>query len=228
MKQKRILIIEDDAAILRGLAGNLIFEGYSVMSSQDGREGLDMALQHEVDLVLLDLLLPSLDGYNICRQIKAAKPELPIIMLTAKSQDIDVVKGLDLGADDYIIKPFSIIELCARIRVQFRNEEKSPIDLERYTFGDVTIDFKKYKANKNGKLIHLSPKEFQIMKYFILHAEEVVHRHDLLHHVWGYEKYPSTRTVDNFILELRKKIEKNPSHPVHIISVHGVGYKFNP
>ena len=228
MKHKRILIIEDDVAILRSLVGNLIFEGYSVISSHDGREGLQMALHQEISLVLLDLMLPSLDGYYICQELKAAKPELPIIILTAKDQERDKVKGLDLGADDYITKPFSVLELCARIRVQFRNRVQSQISLEKYNFADVALDFKKYQASKSGKTIHLSPKEFNILKYLIHHAEEVVHRHDLLHHVWGYEKYPSTRTVDNFILDLRKKIEDDPSHPTHIISIRGVGYQFHP
>ena len=223
-----ILVIEDDLKILRGLEMNLEFEGYAVHSATDGYEGLRKALEEPVDLLLLDLMLPGLSGYDICRKVREQKPDLPIIMLTAKGEEIDRVAGLDLGADDYVTKPFGVSELMARIRALRRRCESRGKELERYSFGNVTLDFKKYEAEVNGKEVDLSAKEYDVLRYLIEHAGEAVHRHDLLDKVWGYEAMPTTRTVDNFILDLRKKLEDDPAHPEHILSVRGVGYKFVP
>lgn len=223
-----ILIVEDDASILRGLEDNLKFEGYEVLSATEGQQGLQLALEKAPHLVLLDIMLPGLSGYDICRKLKAEKPELPIIMLTARGQEVDKVAGLDLGADDYVTKPFSVPELMARIRAVLRRYDKRGSELDVYSFGNVTLDFKKCEAMVAGKEVKLSAREFAIMKYFIAHAGEVVHRHDLLDEVWGYEAFPTTRTVDNQILGLRKKLEEDPSHPRHLVSVRSAGYKFVP
>jgi DNA-binding response OmpR family regulator len=198
------------------------------LSATDGHEGLSLALEESPDMLILDIMLPGLNGYDICRQVKDKKPEIPIIMLTARGNEVDKIAGLDLGADDYVTKPFSLPELMARIRAVFRRYNKIETDQNRYSFGKVVLDFKKYQAFVGKKEVKLSGREFAIIKYMITHAEEVVHRHDLLDEVWGYDSEPTTRTVDNYILELRKKLENNPSNPRHIISVRGIGYKFIP
>ena len=223
-----ILIIEDDISILRGLKDNLTFEGYSVLSSADGQEGLQIALAKHVDLLLLDIMLPGINGYEICRRLKKEKPELPIIMITARGSEMDKVGGLDLGADDYLTKPFSIPELLARIRAVLRRYKPDQNALEKYSFGNVILDFRKFQAFINDAEIKLSSREFALLKYLIQHEGEVIHRHELLNEVWGYDVTPTTRTVDNYILDLRKKLEEDPSNPKHILSVRGVGYKFVP
>jgi len=225
---KTILVIEDDVSILRGLIDNIKFEGYKVLSASDGHAGLKLALEDSPDLVLLDIMLPGLSGYDICRKVKEQKPDLPIIMVTARGKEVDKIAGLDYGADDYVTKPFSIPELMARIRAVLRRYQDDKPVLERYTFGKVTLDFKKYQTLVNGKEIHLSAREYAILRFLIARAEEVIHRHVLLDEVWGYESFPTTRTVDNYILDLRKKLEEDPSHPKHILSIRGVGYKFVP
>ena len=224
---KHILVVEDDFSILMGLEDNLIAEGYIVTTASNGNEGLEMALNTNLHLVLLDVMLPGINGFEICKRIRQNKPKLPIIMLTARESEIDKVSGLDYGADDYITKPFSLSELLARIRATFRRTYPSKSKLEHYRFGNIAIDFKKLKAFVNGNEIKFTKKEFDIMHYFITHKGFVIHRHDLLNEVWGYKKVPTTRTVDNFILDLRKKIEKNPSQPEYISSISGVGYRFD-
>ena len=218
---KTILIIEDDVSILRGLKDNLIFEGYDVLASPDGLEGLEMARSNDIDLLLLDIMLPGINGYDICRKLKQEKPGLPIIMITARGTEVDKVAGLDLGADDYMTKPFSIPELLARIRAVFRRTLDTSSEVHTYSFSNVSIDFKKYQAFVDEREVKLSSREYAIMKYFIEHEGEVIHRHELLDKVWGYDVTPSTRTVDNFILDLRKKFEKDPGNPKHIISIRG-------
>ena len=223
---KTILIIEDDISILRGLKDNLSFEGYEILTSSDGQEGLLMAIENQIDMLLLDIMLPGMNGYDICQKLKKEKPDLPIIMITARGTEIDKVIGLDFGADDYITKPFSIPELLARIRAVLRRSLNSTKDIDRYTFGNITLDFKKFQAFVNSEEIKLSSREFAIMKYLIENEGEVIHRHDLLDKVWGYDVTPSTRTVDNYMLDLRKKFEKDPANPKYIISVRGAGYRF--
>ncbi|MDZ7264423.1 MAG: response regulator transcription factor [candidate division KSB1 bacterium] len=225
---KTILIIEDDLNILRGLTDNLKFEGYQVLTETNGHDGVRLALEQSPDLILLDLMLPGLNGYDICRNVKQQKPRLPIIMLTARGQEVDKIVGLDMGADDYVTKPFSIPELMARIRAVLRRYRQEETEIDDYSFGDITLNFRTFEAVVAGKNVKLTAREFEIMKYFIRHANEVVHRHDLLDEIWGYETFPTTRTVDNYILNLRKKFEKDPAHPKHILSVHGIGYKFIP
>jgi len=178
-----ILIIEDDASILRGLKDNLEFEGYKVITESDGKRGLGLALGKKIDLMLLDLMLPGMNGYEICRKIKKEKPPLPVIMLTARGSEMDKVSGLDTGADDYITKPFSIPELLARIRAALRRTVQEPAAPDNYSFGSVKLDFKKLQAFRGEVEIKLSQKEFEIMKYFITHEGEAVHRHDLLNAV---------------------------------------------
>jgi len=225
---RTILVIEDDVSILRGLKDNLSFEGYNVLTSAEGIEGLQMALDNQIDILLLDIMLPGINGYDICRRLKKEKAELPIIMVTARGTDIDKVAGLDLGADDYITKPFSIPELLARVRAVLRRTSEPDREIDVYSFGRISLDFRKYEAIVENEKIKLSDRECAIMKYFIEHEGEVIHRHDLLDKVWGYNVTPSTRTVDNYILDLRKKFEKDPSSPQHITSVRGAGYKFEP
>jgi DNA-binding response OmpR family regulator len=224
---KTILVIEDDISILRGLKDNLEFEGYIVHTETNGEKGLKLALEKNPDLILLDIMLPGMNGYEICRRVKKEKPELPIIMITARGSEIDKVSGLDTGADDYVTKPFSIPELMARIRAILRRTSADIVIPDEYCFGNVKLDFKKYKAFRNNQEIKLSSKEFAMMEYFIRHEGEAVHRHDLLNEVWGYEAIPTTRTIDNFILDLRKKLEENPSKPRYIESVREIGYRFN-
>ncbi len=224
---KTILVIEDDISILRGLKDNLEYEGYSVFTETNGKEGLQLALKENVDLILLDIMLPGMNGYEICRKLKKEKPELPVIMITARGSEVDKVSGLDIGADDYVTKPFSIPELLARVRAIFRRLTQIENIPDEYSFGNIKLNFTEYKAFRNNEEIKLSSKEFAIMEYLIKHEGEVIHRHDLLNDVWGFEVMPTTRTVDNFILDLRKKLEEDPSNPQHIVSIRGVGYRFN-
>ena len=222
-----ILIIEDDISILKVLKDNLKFEGYQVIAETNGIKGLNLALEKQPDMLLLDIMLPGLNGYEICRKLKTEVPELPIIMITARGSEMDKVSGLDIGADDYLTKPFSIPELMARIRAVIRRSSREVDISPEYSFGKIRINFKNYQTFVGNQEIKLSGKEYAIMEYFIKHEGEVVHRHDLLESVWGYHAMPTTRTVDNFMLDLRKKIEVNPSKPRHIISIRGVGYRFN-
>ena len=179
-----------------------------------------------MDLLLLDIMLPGLSGYEICRKVKKEKPDLPIIMLTARGSEMDKVSGLDTGADDYVTKPFSLPELLARIRAALRRVSLEPAVPELYSFGRISLDFSRLQARVDGNEVSLSAREFDILKYFISHEGEAVHRHDLLNEVWGYEAMPTTRTVDNFVLDLRKKLEEDPSNPKHLLSVRGIGYRF--
>lgn len=226
MIQKVILIVEDDPSILTGLAENLAMEGYKILKETNGVNGLKTATTKEIDLLLLDIMLPGINGFEICRKLKVEKPQLPVIMLTARGTEMDKVAGLDIGADDYITKPFSLPELLARIRAAFRRISKDPAPLSHFEYGYVRLDFKNLQAFFKNSEVPMTNKEFDIMAYIIHHANEVIHRHTLLDEVWGYEAIPTTRTVDNFILNLRKKLEEDPAKPKHILSVRGIGYKF--
>ena len=225
-KSKHILLVEDDESILFGLQDILEGQGYQISTASNGIDGLKLATENSIDLLILDIMLPGMNGLEICKKVKKEKLMLPIIMLTAKSSEIDKISGLDYGADDYITKPFSLSELLARIRAILRRVYPEKNILRHYSFGNVEIDFTKMEVFVNNAEIKLTKKQFAILEYFIHNEGEVVHRHDLLNNIWGYDKTPSTRTVDTFILEIRKKIEKNPSRPKHIISISGVGYKF--
>ena len=226
MKEK-ILIIEDEEDLVKGLRLNLADEGYEVDWASDGVEGLRKALEERPQLIILDIMLPKMNGLDICRELRQKNISIPIIMLTAKGEEIDKVLGLEIGADDYMTKPFSIRELLARIKAHLRREKRERKTApEVYRFGDVEIDFTHFKVKRKDKELDLTSLEIDIMKYFIAHREEVVTREALLDKVWGYEKYPTTRTIDNHILKLRKKIEADPSHPEYILSVYGEGYRF--
>jgi DNA-binding response OmpR family regulator len=193
----------------------------------NGVDGLRKAVEEAPDLIILDLMLPEMDGLEVCRKLRQKNIDIPIIMLTAKGGEIDKVVGLEIGADDYLTKPFSIRELLARIKARLRHSarEVKPVP-EIYSFGEIEIDFTRFKIRRKGKEVDLTSLETDILKYFIVHRGEVVARNDLLDKIWGYDKYPTTRTIDNHILKLRKKIEDDPSHPRYIISVYGGGYRF--
>jgi two-component system alkaline phosphatase synthesis response regulator PhoP len=224
---KKILIIEDEQDLIKGLKLNLSDEGYDVDWAVNGVDGLRKAVEDAPDLIILDIMLPEMDGLEVCRKIRQKNINIPVIMLTAKGGEIDKVVGLEIGADDYMTKPFSIRELLARIkaRLRYSEGEVKPVP-ELYSFGNVEVDFARFKIRSKGKELDLTSLEMDILRYFIVHRGEVVSRNDLLDKIWGYESYPTTRTIDNHILKLRKKIEDDPSHPRYIISVYGGGYRF--
>lgn len=224
---KRILIIEDDAAILEGLTASLKEEHYDVEIASDGEEGLRKAKKKNVDLILLDLLLPSMNGEDICRMLREEGIETPILILTSKREETNKVLGLELGADDYVTKPFSVLELKARIKAVLRRGTYRAEGASEFSFGNVRIDFRKHEATKKGKQVSLTEREFKLLKYMVEHKGEVLTRDMFLDKVWGYDSYPTTRTVDNYILSIRHKIEDNPSKPKFILTVHTSGYKFN-
>jgi len=225
-KRKHILLVEDDESILFGLQDILEGEGYQISTAANGIDGLKLAVEKPIDLLVLDIMLPGMNGLEICKKIKKEKRMLPIVMLTAKSSEMDKISGLDYGADDYITKPFSLSELLARIRAILRRTYPEEEVLKHYSFGNVKIDFIKMEAFVNNYEVKFTKKEFAILEYFINRDGETVPRHDLLNNIWGYDEAPSTRTVDTFILEIRKKIEVTPSNPKHIVSISGVGYRF--
>jgi DNA-binding response OmpR family regulator len=221
-----ILIIEDEAQMRSGLKDNLEFEGYAVDVAEDGQIGLDKSLSKSYDLIILDVMLPKLSGFDVCKKIREKGIKTPIIMLTAKGEEIDKVLGLELGADDYVTKPFSLRELLARVKaVLRRTDESSSKAQQKITIGKLEIDFNSYTAMVEGKSVAMTHKEYEIVKYLWQHKGATVSRDNLLEEVWGYDDYPTTRTVDNFILKLRQKIEINPNRPKHILTVHGIGYK---
>lgn len=225
---RRILVIEDEAALRLSMCDNLRFEGYEVMEAERGDLGLALALEEPFDLVILDLMLPGKDGYAVCRILKEEKPQLPILMLSARDQTVDVVRGLDQGADDYMTKPFAMAELLARIRVRLREETVAlPEKPAQAQFGNITLDFRRMLATRAGQAISLTAREFEILQYFWMHRGVVVSRDELLNQVWGYDVFPTTRTVDNYILRLRKAIETDPSRPRWLLSVRGVGYRLD-
>ena len=226
-KKTRILIVEDEPAMVAGLRDNFEYEGYEVISAADGAEGLARALADSPDLVVLDVMMPRMSGLDVCKQLKAQRPALPVIMLTARGQEIDKVVGLELGADDYVTKPFSIRELMARVKAVLRRATPQPPS-DIYKFSDDEVNVRSNEVLRAGSRVELSAKEFALLAYFVAHPAETLSRDRLLDAVWGYQNYPSTRTVDNHILKLRQKLEKDPSNPVHFRTVHGMGYKFVP
>ena len=222
----KILIIEDEPNMVAGLRDNFEFEGYEVVAAYDGVEGLARALQESPDLVLLDVMMPKMSGLDVCKQLKAKRPSMPIIMLTARGQEVDKVVGLELGADDYVTKPFSIRELLARAKAVLRRVPHGGANGDRVGFSDVSVDLKSCRVMRRGKAVEVSAKEFELLKYFIGHSGETLSRDRLLSDVWGYERFPTTRTVDAHIVRLRQKLEPNPEQPQFFLTVHGVGYKF--
>jgi two-component system alkaline phosphatase synthesis response regulator PhoP len=222
----KILIVEDEPDMARGLQFNLEARGYEVVTAANGEAGLQLAADAKPDLVLLDVMLPKRDGYDVCRTLRNTQPGLPIVMLTAKGQEDDVVLGLKLGADDYVKKPFSVAELVARIETVLRRSAATNGRPERVAFGSVVVDFVRHEASRGGAPLDLTPKEFEMLRYFAAHRGTVVTRDALLDAVWGYASTPSTRTVDTHIVKLRQKVEDDPAAPRFIITVHGMGYKF--
>jgi DNA-binding response OmpR family regulator len=222
----KILIVEDEPDMVLGLKDNFEFEGYEVLTAPDGASGLERARSAKPDVMILDIMLPKLSGLEVCKTLRSEGFSAPIVMLTARGQEIDKVVGLELGADDYVTKPFSIRELLARVRAILRRTDGTKKRLSRYRFSDLELDFEAYRAQKGGDALDLSPREFELLRYLIERKGETVTRDKLLEDVWGYESYPSTRTVDTHIAKLRAKIGDSGSEPRWILTIHGVGYKF--
>jgi two-component system alkaline phosphatase synthesis response regulator PhoP len=222
----KILVVEDEPNMVVGLRDNFEFEGYEVLTARDGVEGLQLALEESPDLVVLDVMMPRMSGLEVCKQLRAQRASIPIIMLTARGQEVDKVVGLELGADDYVTKPFSIRELLARVKAVLRRTSVVPKELDQHSFGDVEVDLRRCRVRRSGKALDVSSKEFELLKYFICHAGETLSRHQLLEDVWGYEHYPTTRTVDTHLVRLRQKLEPNPEQPQYFLTVHGTGYRF--
>jgi len=225
----KILLVEDEPQMQRGVKDNLEFEGYEVDVAADGKAGLQKLLENSYDLVLLDVMLPHMSGFDVCKKARERGVTTPVIMLTAKGEEIDKVVGLELGADDYITKPFGLRELLARVKAVLRRSEGAAGgSAQKMTLGSVEIDFATYNATRSGESLQMTPKEFEILKFLWQHRNNAVSRDQLLTNVWGYDESISTRTVDNFILKLRQKIEDDPAHPKHILTIHGLGYKLIP
>lgn len=224
-----ILIVEDEPAMQLGLKDNLEIDGYAVDVASDGLEGLEKINRGHYDLVLLDVMLPKLSGFDVCKSARSSGAAMPIIMLTARGEEIDKVLGLELGADDYMTKPFSVRELLARVKAHLRRSKSTPLkESEGLAIGRIKIDFNAFRAEENGVEVKLSHKEFEILSFLHQKKNLVVTRYDLLENVWGYQEQPTTRTVDNFIVRLRQKVEINPNQPKVILTVHGTGYKLVP
>jgi DNA-binding response OmpR family regulator len=223
----RILVIEDEPAMQVMLRDNLRFEGYEVISAETGELGVELGLTGRPDLVLLDVILPRMSGYSVCRKLRSEGFAAPIIMITARTSEIDRVTGLDFGADDYVGKPFSVAELMARVRAHLRRLERHELEADKVVFGRISVDLEGRRVLRDSTPIDLSSHEFSLLAYLIQHDGEAVSRDELLREVWGYPQLPLTRTVDNFIARLRNKIEEKPHQPRHILTVHGIGYRFS-
>ena len=223
----KILIVEDDKAILMGLKDDLEFEGYKVYIALNGKEGLKKAMAQKFQLIILDILLPELNGFEVCKKLKEAGKDTPILMITAaKTEEMDKVLGLELGADDYVTKPFGSRELVARVKAILRRTRQKEKSGEIYEFGDISVNFKSHEVLKAGQQLHLTALEFKLLKLFIEHKGEVLTRDSILDETWD-DAVVSPRTIDPHIVHLRKKIEKDPAAPEYIVGIRGVGYKFN-
>ena len=223
---KRVLVVEDDKAVMRGLVDTLKREHYEVSSAENGARAYELAKSNKFDLILLDVLLPEMDGFEVCRKLRADGIQTTILMLTSKKEEVDKVLGLEIGADDYVTKPFSLRELMARIKARLRRDASQVSPLQEIEFDEFAFDFKKQEGRRGSRIVKMSAKEFELLKYFAEREGDVITRAQLLDDVWGYEALPTTRTVDNYVLSLRKKIEENPSKPKHLLTVHTKGYKF--
>ncbi|MPZ20345.1 MAG: response regulator [Luteitalea sp.] len=225
----RILLIEDEPGLVLTLSDRLTREGYEVEAAHDGEEGFEKALAQSFDLIVLDVMLPRRNGFDVCRDLRQRGVETPIIMLTARGQVVDRVVGLKLGADDYLTKPFETMELLARIEARLRRappKAATAVDNESYQFGDIRLDFRSAEVYRAEAKVEVSAREYQLLRYFIEHRGATLSRDRLLDEVWGYNAIPSTRTVDVHVAWLRQKIEPNPRHPQYLLTVHGLGYKF--
>ena len=221
----RILIVDDEPAIVRGLEDNLRFEGYETLAATGGDEGLARALSEAPDLILLDVMMPGRSGWEVCRELRRRGVDVPIIMLTARGEETDRVRGLELGADDYVTKPFSLRELLARVRAVLRRPGPRQ-KFEELAFGDVRVHPRGRRVTRAGREVRLTRKEYDLLVYLAAHSGDVVTRERLLDEVWGYERFPTTRTVDTHVLRLRRKLEADPDRPQFIHTVHGQGYRF--
>lgn len=226
--KRKILLVEDEPGLVLVLKDRLISEGYAVETAGDGKEGLARCLSDSFDLILLDVMLPYSSGFDVCRDLRQKGVRTPVLMLTAKAQVVDKVVGLKLGADDYLAKPFEMIELLARVEALLRRTHRPSSSADVYEFGPVRVDFPSTCVYREGKKIELSAREFRLLRYFIEHAGVTLSRDQLLNAVWGYDAMPYTRTVDVHIAWLRQKLEPNPRHPQFILTVHGLGYQFRP
>ncbi|MFC2166649.1 response regulator transcription factor [Acidobacteriota bacterium] len=222
----KILIVEDQKDMVEGLVFNLQAQGHETSVAYDGEEGLSTAMRENPNLIILDIMLPKKDGFQVCRDLRDLGFDMPILMLTARSEEADKVLGLDVGADDYLTKPFGILELSARIKALLRRQKKETAEIEIFRFGECVLDFKNYKTVKGGIPLELSPREYAMMELFVKNRGKVVSRNMFLNEIWGYNKFPTTRTIDIHIGRLRQKLENNPDSPQFILTVHGRGYKF--
>jgi two-component system alkaline phosphatase synthesis response regulator PhoP len=221
----RILVIDDEPAMVRGLEDNLRFEGYQTLSAANGADGLALALREGPDLVILDIMMPRMSGWDVLRELRRKGSDVAVIMLTARGEEVDRVLGLELGADDYVTKPFSLRELLARVRAVLRRPGPRQ-RIAEFAFGDVRVHFRAGQVFRAGREVRVTRKELELLRYFVEHPGEVVTRDRLLDEVWGYERFPTTRTVDTHVLRLRQKLEPDPEQPVHFLTVHGQGYRF--
>ncbi len=222
----RLLLVEDEPGLVMTLTDRLAAEGYEVVSAVDGETGLQRAATEPFDVILLDGMLPRRDGFDVCRSLRQRNVRTPILMLTARGQVVDRVVGLKLGADDYLVKPFEMAELLARVEALLRRVPPAAAQAETYQFGDIQVDFRKAEVRRGGALLDVSAREFKLLKYFIEHRGATLSRDELLNEVWGYNAMPTTRTVDVHVAWLRQKLEANPKRPEHIHTIHGLGYKF--
>ena len=224
----RILVVEDDTDMSQGLKDNLEFEGYEVDLAEDGETGIQLAQKHMPDCILLDVMLPDLDGFEVCRRLRENGFNKPIIMLTARSQEIDKVRGLELGADDYVTKPFSLRELLARLKAAIRRSQVAPTPHQLFEIGNVTIDLTGMRIVRGDKELPLGHYEGRILEMLVSQPGVPVGRDEILGEIWGLKAYPTNRTVDNHVVSLRRKIEEDPTQPRHILTIHGIGYKYAP
>jgi two-component system alkaline phosphatase synthesis response regulator PhoP len=226
--KETILIVEDDASIAKGLKQNLSFEGYSVFVAPDGERGLELSLDKAPDLILLDVMMPKMNGFEVLRELRRRGVETPTLLLTARGQLLDKVLGFKLGADDYLPKPFEVEELLARIEARLRRSSEAPLSAapDAYRFGAVRVDFRKTEVEKDGAPVELSAMELMLLRYFVAHRGQTLSREELLKAVWGYDHPPTTRTVDVHVASLRRKLERNPRYPEYILTIHRLGYKF--
>ncbi|MBI1874365.1 MAG: response regulator transcription factor [Acidobacteria bacterium] len=223
---KRILVIEDEPQMRLGLRDNLELEGYEVMTAADGEDGLTKAFSFLPDLVVLDIMLPHRNGFDVCRELRRRSVGTPVIMLTARSQESDKVLGFEVGADDYVTKPFSLTELLARVKAVLRRTGRQGPEADHVTIGDLDIDFRTHQARRGSRRVEFTSREVELLRYLVAHTGQVVTREQILNDVWGYDESPTTRTIDNFVAKLRQKVEPRPHEPQYILTIHGSGYKF--
>jgi len=222
----KILIVEDQKDMVTGLVFNLEAQGHKVSAAYDGEAGLSSAEREKPDLIVLDIMLPKKDGFEVCRELRRKGHDVPILMLTARREEADKVLGLEIGADDYLTKPFGLSEFLARVKALLRRGPGKDVQSETYRFGTVEVDFKNYRASKDGVPVDLTQREFEMMRLFLKNRDKVISRNRFLNEIWGYDRYPTTRTVDAHIASLRQKLETDPEHPRFIVTAHGLGYKF--